>query len=134
MSRRLVRVRRWRSRGTAPFVGAALLALCGAGAADAQTTTFTKDVAPILQQKCIQCHRSGEMAPMALRTYAEARPWARSIRNKVFRGEMPPWFIDKTIGIQHYKNDSSLSEREVATIVKWVDAGAPEGNPSDMPP
>jgi hypothetical protein len=74
------------------------------------------------------------MAPMALRTYAEARPWARSIKNKVFRGEMPPWFIDKTIGIQQYKNDSSLSESEVATILKWVDAGAPEGNPSDLPP
>src|SRR5260370_1328862 len=133
MSRRLVRVRRWRSRGTAPLVGAALLALCGAGAADAQTTTFTKDVAPIFQRKCVQCHRPGEMAPMALRTYAEARPWARSIKNKVFRGEMPPWFIDKTIGIQQYKNEASLSESDVATILNSVDAGAPEGNPAYLP-
>ena len=62
--------------------------------------TFAKDIAPILQAKCQSCHRPGEMAPMSLRTYQEARPWARSIKNKVSRREMPPWFIDRTIGIQ----------------------------------
>lgn len=86
--------------------------------------TFTKDVAPILQEKCLTCHRPGEMAPMPLRTYQEVRPWARSIKNKVSRREMPPWFIDETIGIQKYKNDASLSDAEIETIVRWVD-GAP---------
>ena len=83
-----------------------------AGAVQAQTAehTFAKDVAPILQAKCQSCHRPGEMAPMSLRTYQEVRPWARSIKNKVSRREMPPWFIDRTIGIQKYKNDASLSD------------------------
>ena len=95
--------------------------------------TFAKDVAPILQEKCLTCHRPGEMAPMPLRTYQEARPWARSIKNKVSRREMPPWFIDKTIGIQKYKNDASLSDAEIDTIVRWVDEGAAEGNARDLP-
>jgi hypothetical protein len=105
-----------------------------ASAADkARAVTFSKDVAPILQEKCQNCHRPGEMAPMSLRTYQEVRPWARSIRNKVSKREMPPWFIDKNIGIQQYKNDWSLSDAQVDTIVKWVDAGAPEGSAADMP-
>ena len=106
-----------------------------ASAAGAQTAerTFTKDIAPILQARCQSCHRPGEMAPMSLRTYQEVRPWVRSIRNKVSRREMPPWFIDRTIGIQQYKNDASLTEAEIATIVQWADAGAREGNSADMP-
>lgn len=95
--------------------------------------TFAKDVAPVLQEKCQKCHRPGEMAPMPLRTYQEVRPWAGSIKNKVSRREMPPWFIDKTIGIQKYKNDASLSDTEVETIVRWVDEGAREGNSRDLP-
>ena len=71
---------------------------------------------------------------MSLLTYEEARPWARSIKQKVAAREMPPWFIDKNVGVQHFSNDRSLSRREIATIMKWVDAGAPEGNPADMPP
>jgi hypothetical protein len=96
--------------------------------------TFNKDVAPILQAKCQSCHRPGNMAPMSLLTYNDARPWARSIRQKVSKREMPPWFIDKTIGIQRFKNDPSLTDEQISTIVRWVDAGAPAGNPADLPP
>jgi len=70
---------------------------------------------------------------MSLRTYQEVRPWVRSIRNKLSRREMPPWFIDRTIGVQQFKNDASLTEAEIATIVQWVDAGAREGNPAELP-
>jgi hypothetical protein len=102
--------------------------------ATAGPVTFTKDVAPILQRACQNCHRPGSMAPMSLLTYEDARPWARSIRQKVAGREMPPWFIDRNIGIQKFKGDSSLTDAEVATITKWVDNGAPMGNPADMPP
>ena len=95
--------------------------------------TFTRDVAPILYGSCVVCHRAGEMAPMALTTYAEVRPWARSIKNRVVAREMPPWHIDKNIGIQEYKDDISLSDEQIATIVTWVDVGAPRGDPADLP-
>jgi hypothetical protein len=95
--------------------------------------TFTKDVAPIFQRSCQNCHRPGSMAPMSLLTFEDARPWARSIKQKVAGREMPPWFIDRHIGITKFKNDPSLTEAEIATITKWVDAGAPMGNPADMP-
>jgi hypothetical protein len=96
--------------------------------------TFTKDVAPILADHCQICHRTNTFARMSLMTYQEARPWAKSIKAKVAAREMPPWFIDKNVGIQHFANDVSLSDQDIATIVKWVDSGAPEGNPKDMPP
>jgi hypothetical protein len=96
--------------------------------------TFTKDVAPILQEKCQECHRPGAMAPMSLVTYQEARPWARAIKTRVSSREMPPFHVDRTIGIQQFKNDPSLLDEEIDTIVKWVDGGAPMGNPADMPP
>lgn len=96
--------------------------------------TFTKDVAPILYRSCIRCHRPDEIAPMSLLTYSEVRPWAQSIKTRVTRREMPPWFLDKTIGIQKYKNDPSLTDAEISTITKWVESGAPQGNPADMPP
>ena len=96
--------------------------------------TFTKDVAPILQEKCQACHRADSMAPMSLVTYEEARPWAKAIRERVITRQMPPWHIDKTVGIQKFKNDRSLSDAQIATIVKWVDAGVPKGDPKDMPP
>ena len=101
--------------------------------ARAPQVTFTKDVAPILQRNCQQCHRPGSIAPMSLLTYQDARPWARSIKQKVVAREMPPWHIDRTIGITKFKDDPSLSDAEVATISAWVDAGAPMGNPADMP-
>jgi hypothetical protein len=95
--------------------------------------TFTRDVARIFQEKCESCHRPDSIAPMSLVTYEEARPWARSIKNRVASRQMPPWHIDKTIGIQHFENDRSLSDAQIDTIVKWVDAGAPKGDPKDMP-
>lgn len=106
-----------------------------AAAADApQQVTFTKDVAPIFQEHCQDCHHAGTVAPMSLVKYEEARPWARAIKQRVSAREMPPWFIDRNVGVQHYANDESLSDEEIATIVKWVDGGAQQGNPSDMPP
>jgi len=105
--------------------------------ADAQSVdsgvTFAKDVAPILQAKCQDCHRAGSMAPMSLITFEEARPWARAIKERVSTRQMPPWHIDRAVGVQKFKNDMSLSDEQVATIVRWVDAGAPLGNPKDMP-
>jgi len=95
--------------------------------------TFTKDVAPILQARCQSCHRPNTFAPMSLLTYEDARPWARSIKQKVVAREMPPWYIDKNVGVRHFKNDVSLTDQEIATIVQWVDGGAPKGSPSDMP-
>jgi hypothetical protein len=95
--------------------------------------TFARDVAPIFQQKCQECHRPGNIAPMSLVSYEESRPWARSIRARVSAREMPPWHLDKTVGIQEFMNDVSLNDREIDTIVRWVDAGAPLGDPKDMP-
>jgi hypothetical protein len=95
--------------------------------------TFSKDVAPILQAKCQSCHEPGSIAPMPLITYQDARPWARSIRDRVARRQMPPWHIDRSVGVQKFKNDMSLTDAQVDTIVRWVDQGAPQGNPADMP-
>jgi hypothetical protein len=110
----------------------AILGISSAAMAEDQVT-FTKNVAPILQAKCQVCHREGTIAPMSLLTYDQVRPWAKSIKAKVAAREMPPWFIEKNIGIKHFDNDNSLTDEEIATIVKWVDAGAPQGNTADMP-
>lgn len=99
-----------------------------------EAVTFTKDVAPIFQAKCEACHRPNSIAPMSLVTFEETRPWARSIKARVESRQMPPWHIDPSVGIQHFKNDRSLSPEEIDTIVRWVDAGAPQGDPKDMPP
>ena len=104
-----------------------------AGAAEEAAPTFTKDVAPIFQAKCEACHRPGSIAPMSLVTYQEARPWARSIKDRVAARQMPPWHVDRTVGIQAFKNDRSLTDAEIDTVVRWVDAGAPRGNPADAP-
>src|SRR5438067_935094 len=96
--------------------------------------TFTRDVAPILQEKCQACHRDGYIAPMSLVTYEQTRPWARSIKARVAARQMPPWHIDQTVGIQQFKNDRSLTDDQIDTLVRWVDAGAPKGDPKDMPP
>jgi len=98
-----------------------------------QSPTFTRDVAPILQKSCQTCHHPGTSAPMSLMTYEDARPWARSIRQRVSNRDMPPWHLDKTVGIRQYKNDRSLSDDEIATLVRWADSGAPQGNVADMP-
>jgi hypothetical protein len=112
----------------------ALLALPVASAAADRQVTFSKDVAPILQAKCQQCHEPGSIAPMSLRTYQETRPWAKSIKDRVAQRQMPPWHIDRSVGIQKFKNDISLTDEQVDTIVAWVDQGALEGNPADAPP
>jgi len=96
--------------------------------------TFTKDIAPIFQEKCQACHRTDSIAPMSLVNYEETRPWAKAIRERIITRQMPPWHIDKTVGIQKFKNDRSLSDAQIDTIVKWVDAGAPKGDVKDMPP
>ena len=97
-----------------------------------RAVTFARDVAPILQEKCQSCHEPGSIAPMSLVTYKDARPWARSIKTRVETRQMPPWHIDRSVGVQHFKNDMSLSDEQVATVVAWVDQGAPEGNPADF--
>jgi hypothetical protein len=94
--------------------------------------TFTKDVLPILQNRCQQCHRAGEIAPMPFGTYAETRPWAKAIRASVIERKMPPWFADPKYG--HFANDRTLSQQEIDTLVAWTDAGAPPGDPKDAPP
>ena len=98
-----------------------------------QQVTFAKDVAPILQEHCQDCHRAGAMAPMSLVTFAETRPWAKAIKQRVETRTMPPWHLDRTVGIQHFKNDLSLTDKQIDTIVQWVDAGAPQGDPKDLP-
>jgi len=109
------------------------MVLAAVGMQAPQPITFTKDVAPILQKNCQVCHRPGAIAPMSLLTYEDVRPWARAIKEKVVGREMPPWYIDRNIGISEFKDDPSLSNADIATISKWVDAGAPMGDPADMP-
>src|SRR5580658_6747126 len=106
------------------------LMLTSAAAQAQEQVTFAKNVAPILQQHCQVCHHVGTVAPMSLVTYGEARPWAKAIKQKVAAREMPPWLIDRNVGVQHFANDESLSDEEIATIVKWADGGAVEGNPA----
>ena len=126
------------SRRLGFLVAGCLAVILAAPAASSAEVTFARDIAPILQRSCQQCHRPASVAPMSLLTYEQARPWARSIkartqlRNK--RGAMPPWFIEKDIGIQHFKDDISLSEEEIGKIAVWADSGAPLGNPADLPP
>ncbi len=95
--------------------------------------TFARDVAPIFQAKCQTCHHQGTSAPMSLLSYEEVRPWAKSILQRVASRDMPPWHLDKTVGIKQYKNDRSLSDSEIATITRWAESGAPQGNPADTP-
>ena len=123
--------------GAGALASVALLGLAGEGFA--QTTgegsdvTFARDVAPILQANCQECHNPEGIGPMPLTTYENARRYATRIREKVARREMPPWHLDKNIGIQEFKNDVSLSDDEIRTIVQWVDSGAQLGNPADLP-
>src|SRR5215210_640028 len=128
---------KWRSlSGGVLSFGAVLAIAAPSFAADAPTgqVTFSKDVAPILQAKCQSCHQPNSIAPMSLITYQETRPWARSIKERVAAHQMPPWHIDKSVGVQKFKNDISLSDDQIDAIVRWVDAGAPQGDPKDLPP
>ncbi len=113
--------------------GALLIPLTAFAADSARQVTFNKDIAPIFQRSCQGCHHAGTSAPMSLVTYSETRPWAKSIKERVATRDMPPWHLDKTVGIRKYKNDRSLNDSEIATIVKWVDSGAPQGDATDLP-
>jgi len=101
------------------------------GRGNKEEITFSKNVAPIFYANCAVCHRPNELAPMSLITYKDARPWARSIKDKVATREMPPWGADPHYG--QFGNDKRLSQKDVDTIVAWVDQGAKEGNPKDLP-
>jgi hypothetical protein len=96
--------------------------------------TFSRDIKPILQRSCQQCHRPDSIAPMSLVTYDQVRPWAAAIRRETSRRTMPPWFVEKDVGIQRFRNDPSLSDDEIAMIATWASNGAPRGNPADLPP
>src|SRR5450432_4689267 len=97
----------------------------------AATPTFNKDVLPILQNNCQECHRAGEIAPMSLLSYNEARPWAKAIKAAVVNQKMPPWFADPKVG--HFANDRRLSDAQIKTLTAWADNGAPEGDAKDKP-
>ena len=114
-------------------VGLLVCAAPAAAQSPSAAPTFSKDIAPIFQSKCQDCHQPESIAPMSLVTYQESRPWARSIKDRVARRQMPPWHIDQSVGVQKFKNDMSLSQEQIDTIVKWVDAGAPQGDPKDLP-
>ena len=134
--------RLWTFGGSVALAAVAVLSFATTPVVSAQTetkasgaaVTFAKDVAPILQARCQVCHRPGQVAPMSLLTFEETRPWARSIKLRVERREMPPWGLERNIGIQQFKADPSLTDDEIATITKWVDGGALQGNPADAPP
>jgi mono/diheme cytochrome c family protein len=122
---------------TVVIILASALFVASSGSADGLTkskaaVTFNKDVAQILFKNCAECHRPGEAAPMSLLSYKDARPWARSIREKVLSREMPPWHADSHVG--QFSNDPRLTQAEIDTITAWVDGGAKEGEPRDMPP
>src|SRR5690348_9557302 len=94
--------------------------------------TFTKDVAPIVQKHCQSCHRPGEGTPFSLLTYEEAKPWAKLMRQMVQQRQMPPWFEDGHTA--KFANNRSLTQAQIDTIVAWENAGAPKGDPKDLPP
>jgi hypothetical protein len=96
--------------------------------------TYATDVAPIIQQKCQVCHQPNSIGPMPLTSYEEVAKAARRIKTKVAARVMPPWHIDKTVGIRDFKNDRSLTDEQIATIIRWVDGGTPLGDPRDLPP
>jgi len=123
-------------RGAAAVL-AGLVLVPGLARAQSSEVTFARDIAPILQRSCQNCHRPDGVAPMSLVTYEEVRPWARAIKQRTGigprAGVMPPWYVEREIGIQHFKDDPSLSPEEIQKIATWADNGAPLGNVADMP-
>jgi len=111
------------------------LTLAGSIAATAgsvsSTPTYYKDIAPVLQNRCQECHRPGEVAPMSFMSYDEVRPWAKAIKTAVLTKKMPPWFADPHFG--KFSNDRSLSQHEIDTLIAWIDGGAKEGDKRDAP-
>ena len=125
----------WRRIILAVVTIAALLTLglTAFAAEPTATPTFTKDIAPIFQAKCESCHRPDSIAPMSLITYEDTYPRRGLIRDRVATRQMPPWHLDKTVGIKEYKYDRSLSDAQIDTIIRWIDGGAPRGDMKDMP-
>ena len=113
------------------LVELSLMIASAALAADTANVTFNKDVLPILQKNCQTCHRPGEIGPMPLLTYEGTRPWAKAIKTAVLTKKMPPWFADPKYG--HFANDRRLPDADIAKLVAWVDANAPEGDAKDKP-
>ena len=134
----------WRAFAGRVLLGVAAAVIAGFPApavgqpAGGDEVTFSRDIAPILQRSCQKCHRPNSLAPMSLIDYEEVRPWARAIKHRTGLrdkpGVMPPWYIEKDIGIQRFKDDPSLSDHEIAMIAAWADNGAPQGDPADLPP
>src|SRR5881296_3470021 len=113
------------------LIGVTFAATTAAQQPASAPVTFSKDIAPILQKNCQNCHRPGSIAPMSLLTYEDARPWAKSMKLKVESRQMPPWFADPQFGT--FANDRSLKQQEIDTIAKWADGGALPGDPKDAP-
>ena len=136
-SSKAVSIGRWRQHlgviGVAFIMATAASSVSGQQA-DSTTLTFADHVAPIIYDKCVECHRPGSIAPMSLIDYTTVRAWAPIIKDRVANRKMPPYFIDKTVGIQSFKDDRSLTDEQIATIVRWVDGGALEGDSSNLPP
>src|SRR6516165_3082062 len=120
---------RWSIFVTAAVATGTWVSTITAATPSANPVTFTRDIAPIFQEKCEGCHRPGEMAPMPLVTYEQVRPWAKAIKQRTATRQMPPWHVDPNVGIQKFQNDMSLSPAQIDTIGRWVDGGAPQGNP-----
>lgn len=116
------------------FLALTVVAVWQAKRQQAAAVTFTKDVAPIIFNKCATCHRPGEVAPMSLTSYQEVRPWCKAIREEVIERTMPPWYADPHTSSLKFANDRRLSQKEIDTITAWVDAGAPKGDDKDLPP
>ena len=134
MHLRQASTRRWTKVGFATLVLASLLSISTPAFSQDRAPNFSADVAPILQRSCQACHNENGIGPMPLLTYEQVRPFALLIKDRVQSQAMPPWHLDKTIGIQEYKNDVSLTDIEIETIARWVDAGTPEGDRAELPP
>ncbi len=122
-----------RTRNVVSFALGTLAVLSFEAMAQESTPTFSKDIAPILQRSCQDCHNPTGVGPMQLITYEQVRPWAPLIKDRTTKRIMPPWHVARDVGVQDFKNDVSLTDEEIALIAAWADAGAPEGNPADLP-
>lgn len=111
-----------------------LMAMASMQVSAQEAPTYSRDIAPILQEKCATCHNPEGIGPMPLMSYEQVRPFATLIKDRTSKRIMPPWHVDPTVGIQSFKNDASLSQDEIELIGRWVDEGAPQGDPAQLPP